>query len=102
MLQYPLTPTCQIVEVLGTFISEGMPMPKRVFISHAEEDRQAAEAIRGALEARSIDCWIAPRDIDPAVNYAKAIMQGIASAELMILFFSEFADKSPHVLSEVR
>ncbi len=35
---------------------------KSIFISYSSHDRQAAEKICAALEARGFDCWIAGRD----------------------------------------
>ncbi|RLT35089.1 MAG: TIR domain-containing protein [Chloroflexi bacterium] len=50
----PLTPTA---------------MPKPVFISYATDDTAAAEQMRDGLEAASIACWMAPRDIAPGLEY---------------------------------
>ena len=48
-------------------------MPGRVFISHASEDREIAQAVCEAIEGRGVPCWIAPRDITPGKDYAQAL-----------------------------
>src|SRR5688500_12664000 len=76
-------------------------MTRRVFISHSVADRGAAEAIRAALEAQGVACWIAPRDIPPGAGWAAAIMAGIAETELLLLVHSAAGAGSPMVLREV-
>ena len=62
-------------------------MGRAVFISHSSIDRDAAEAIRVALEEAGLACWIAPRDIAPGQNWADAISAAIAEARLLLLVF---------------
>ena len=40
-------------------------MPSMVFISHSSKDRVTADAICAHLESAGINCWIAPRNIEP-------------------------------------
>src|SRR5271165_6732067 len=76
-------------------------MTRQVFISHSAADRDAADAIRSALEAQHLSCWIAPRDIPPGAEWAAAIMAGIAEVRVVVLVHSAACSTSPMVLREV-
>ena len=76
-------------------------MPSMVFISHASEDRSTADAICTHLESAGIDCWIAPRNLEPGANWTKGVMQGLEACRVLILVFSEHANDSDHVHREV-
>ncbi len=72
-----------------------------IFISHSSEDFEIAKKVCGLLEENGYRCFLAPRDIRSGYEYAEEIMNGIESSELMLLFLSEKANQSPHVLREV-
>jgi hypothetical protein len=72
-----------------------------VFISYAQEDKPIADAVCAKLEARHIRCWIAPRDIPPGKSFPEAIIEGIEDGKVVVLIFSSFANKSPHVTREL-
>ena len=72
-----------------------------VFISHSSKDRSTADAICAHLESAGINCWVAPRDIEPGATWTKGIMQGLEACRIMILVFSEHANDSDHVEREV-
>src|SRR4030088_2703871 len=72
-----------------------------VFISHSSKDRATADAICSHLESAGINCWIAPRDIEPGATWTKGIMQGLDACRVLILVFSEHANDSDHVQREV-
>jgi hypothetical protein len=76
-------------------------MAQHVFISYASHDKPCAEAICQDLEARDIQCWIAPRDVPLGADYAKSIMEGITEAHAMIVIVSALSNKSVHVPREV-
>jgi hypothetical protein len=76
-------------------------MAGRVFISHASEDREVAQAVCAAIEARAIPCWIAPRDITPGKDYAQALYDAIGECTSLVLVFSEHSNRSPQVRREV-
>ena len=76
-------------------------MPREVFISHAHQDRLAAEAVCHLLESESIGCWLAPRDVPPGEEYSSAIINALAEARLLVLVFSSAANQSGFVLREV-
>jgi tetratricopeptide (TPR) repeat protein len=76
-------------------------MPSMVFISHSSKDRPTADAICAHLESAGINCWIAPRDIEPGATWTKGIMQGLDACRVLILVFSEHVNDSDHVQREV-
>jgi hypothetical protein len=76
-------------------------MPKDVFISYEHNDKKIADAICSALESKGIQCWIAPRDILPGMDYAEVLPQVLNEIKIMILVFSSKANDSPHVRREV-
>jgi len=72
-----------------------------VFICHASEDREVALSLTAGLERRGVDCWIAPRDVEPGAQYASAIVEAISESKALVLIFSEHSNESPHVIREV-
>lgn len=76
-------------------------MSKQVFISYSSNDIEVANKICNLLENRGIDCWIAPRDIDPGKNYGEEIIKAIESTTATVLILSENANRSHHVKNEV-
>ncbi|PKL65940.1 MAG: hypothetical protein CVV32_01755 [Methanomicrobiales archaeon HGW-Methanomicrobiales-3] len=86
-------------------MSEGQPERKQdhhdVFISYAQEDKPIADAVCAKLEAHAIRCWIAPRDIPPGKNFPEAIIEGIEGGKVVVVIFSSYANKSPHVMREL-
>ncbi len=71
------------------------------FLSHSSEDHDRAEEIRDFLEDEGLRCWIAPRDIDPGLEYGEAIVSGIRSSRCLVLVLSNAANASPMVRREV-
>src|SRR5438552_212854 len=79
-----------------------MTMPRHVFVSHSSQDKQAAQALCTALESQGIGCWLAPRDIEPGLEWSDAIMQGIEQCAVMVLLFSSSSNSSRQVQREVK
>ena len=75
--------------------------PPTVFISYASDDLAVAEEICNLLEDDAIACWIAPRNVDPGIDYAEQILDGIESTRVMVLLLSARANASPFVKREV-
>jgi len=73
----------------------------RVFISYASQDVAVAEKLCAALEAASLLCWIAPRDVRAGESYAAAIVRAINSCRMLALVLSQSAIESSHVLREI-
>jgi hypothetical protein len=76
-------------------------MAHKVFICHASNDKQVADAACAALEAQRIPCWIAPRSILAGEEYGKAIVDALGACEIVLLIFSGHANHSPHVRREI-
>jgi hypothetical protein len=74
---------------------------REVFVSYSSKDKVAAEAVREALERRALSCWMAPRDVQPGLEYGEGIIEGINRARVMVLVFSASANASPQIHREV-
>ena len=76
-------------------------MQHDVFISYSSKDKQIADALVHYLEEQKIRCWIAPRDIMGGAEYADVIVEAIESTSVALVLFSETAQESQWVRSEV-
>ena len=72
-----------------------------VFISHSVKDQRVADAVLAKLEAESVTCWIAPRDVVPGADWGESIIDAIESSRIMILIFSQSANDSSQIKREV-
>jgi hypothetical protein len=72
-----------------------------VFISHSVKDKRVADAVVARLEAESVRCWVAPRDVVPGADWGESIINAIESSRIMILIFSRNANSSPQIKREV-
>ena len=72
-----------------------------VFVSYSQPDRDAALELVSSVESHGIECWVAPRDIAPAADWAEEIIDAITAARVMVLVFSASANASPQVRREV-
>ena len=76
-------------------------MSAPIFISYSSKDRDIAETICQALEARGHACWIACRNVDPGQNFQEAIVRALRSAKVMLLIFSANANNSDEIKKEL-
>ena len=76
-------------------------MAHDVFVSHSVKDKLVADAIVARLEADSVRCWVAPRDVVPGADWGESIVDAIESSRIMILIFSRNANASPQIKREV-
>src|SRR5262249_33923130 len=76
-------------------------MAHDVFLSHSAKDEVVANAFVARLEAESVTCWIAPRDILPGSDWGESITDAIESSRIMILIFSQSANAAPQIKREV-
>ena len=74
---------------------------KEVFISYTTSDKLQAEKIVEYLEKYNISCFIAPRDVEGGVNYAKSLVKALEECNLVLLVASQKTNESDHVLNEV-
>jgi len=72
-----------------------------VFVSYSQPDRELAFEVVSRVESQGMGCWVAPRDISPAADWAAEIVDAIAAARVMVLLFSASANTSPQVRREV-
>src|SRR5213075_1918598 len=76
-------------------------MAHDVFVSHSVKDKAVADSIVARLEAESVTCWIAPRDVVPGADWGESIINAIESSRIMILIFSKNANQSSQIKREV-
>jgi hypothetical protein len=69
-------------------------MSHQIFICAAPRDRIAANAVRAVLEADSIPCWIASRDLPAGADPDETARAAIAAAQVMVLIFSAKANEA--------
>lgn len=72
-----------------------------IFISHSSKDASTAADICELLEKKGKNCFLAPRDIRSGYEYAEEIINGVDSADVMLILLSKASNESPHVLREV-
>lgn len=73
----------------------------QIFISHATQDRGAAEEIAVAIQRKGISTWLAFRDIRAGENFAQAIIQAIEASTHILVLITEDSITSQHVMREV-
>ena len=78
-----------------------MAVRPRVFVSYSSKDHAKADAIRAALEAAGLPCWIAPRDLSAGTQWGAGIVQAIETCETVLVVFSQAANDSPQVAREM-
>ncbi len=76
-------------------------MPHDVFVSYSVKDKVVADAIVARLEADSIRCWVAPRDVVPGADWGESIIDAIENSRIMVLVFTSSANASPQIKREV-
>lgn len=76
-------------------------MGGQTFISYAVKDKDVADEICEYLEASGLKCWIGPRDVLPGSDWGEAIIDAISHSRLMVLVYSENANRSTQVKREV-
>jgi hypothetical protein len=72
-----------------------------VFVSYSQPDAGCAFELVARLEAAGFSCWVAPRDISPAADWATEIIDAIAAARIMLLVLSASSNNSAQVRREV-
>lgn len=73
----------------------------KVFISYSSKNQKFASELCAYLEQAGIACWMAPRDIPSASNYAGEITRAIKAADDVLLIYSKDSAKSVHVKNEI-
>jgi hypothetical protein len=76
-------------------------MSADVFIRYSTHDTPMAETICAYLTSKDISCWMAPDSILPGEEWGDSILRGIHNCKVMVLIFSQAANDSGPVRSEV-
>lgn len=71
------------------------------FLSHSSKDAANATELCAHLESRSLNCWIAPRNVIGGREFADEIVTGISESKSFVLLVSNNSNGSPHILREV-
>jgi hypothetical protein len=74
---------------------------RRVFISHASEDKRSARALATWLERRGWDAWLDETDIRGGSAWAASIQSGIKESGVVVLLVSSNSVAKEWVLDEV-
>src|SRR5689334_644062 len=77
-------------------------MPHDAFISYSRRDANGAQAVRAAMEAVGVRCWIDTRDVDAGENFLAEIGEAISSAKVLVLILSSHSNVSDYVRREVQ
>lgn len=72
-----------------------------IFISYSSKEADVAKEVCAYLEKNGLNCWIAPRNVDPGGNYATQIVRAIRSCSILVLLASDNTNASGHVSNEV-
>lgn len=72
-----------------------------LFVSHHSSKLETAEHVERALNSKGVQCWIAPRDIEPGEQWDVAIREAIAKTDAMLLLFCSSSEKSRQVKREL-
>ena len=73
-----------------------------LFISHSSEDKALAAELCAELEWRGFSCWIAPRDIEPGVEYSQSLNAAISDTLIFLLVLSTNANRVKTCETRVR
>ena len=76
-------------------------MEHKVYITHCEEDEKTAGKIYTALEKAEIKCWMTSRDMQEEQDKPEAVAEAIANSEVVVLIFSENANRSKEIANEL-
>lgn len=75
--------------------------PGYAFISYSSKDASKAERVCRFLEKNKVECWMAPRNVNPGGNYPTQIVEAIRKCSVLVLLASENTNASGHVSNEV-
>jgi len=76
-------------------------MLHEVFISYSMHDKNVADSICRLFEKKGIQCWIAPRDVEPGKEWPEVIVDAIEACRVLVLVLSFASNNSPQVSREV-
>lgn len=71
-----------------------------VFISYAREDAEFVTRLGAGLEALGLEVWTYKNDLEPGVQWAKAIEEALGRSKNVLFVLSEKANKSSWLRTE--
>lgn len=71
-----------------------------IFLSYASGDSDLANEIRGALDIRGVNCFMAKKDIEAAEDWENSIRQAMIEAHTVVVLLTPRSVKSDWVLME--
>ena len=74
--------------------------PKRIFLSHANQDAGFAQQLADDLRRHDYDVWIAPDSIEPGEKWVDAIERGLETSGIFLLVMTSHAANSRWVKDE--
>jgi PQQ-dependent catabolism-associated CXXCW motif protein len=75
-------------------------MAGHVFISHASENRDAANELVTLIEGKGVTAWIAPRDVRPGYDYSEELQAALENCAAFVVLVTDDANTSPYVRAE--
>ncbi len=72
-----------------------------IFIGHASEDQQVADALRFDLEGFGLNCWIAWRDVPTGENLQTAAARAFRNTHVMLLIYTSNTGASEEAKKEL-
>src|SRR3569833_1405074 len=92
-----------LTSITGVLYEMRFPaMAHDVFISYSSRDKEIADMVCDALEKKRAQCWIAPRDIVPGMDWSDAIIDAIVECKVFLLVLSKASNESEQVKREVQ
>jgi hypothetical protein len=73
----------------------------RVYLSHAQEDRDFARDLASRLEGQGLDVWFAADETMPGENVALIVGEALEKSDAMIVLVSPAAARSEWVRNEI-
>jgi hypothetical protein len=77
------------------------PSARRIFISHASEDKRLARHVAATLRRQGWDTWLDESDIRGGVSWAASIQQALRSCSVVVLLVTANSVAKEWVLDEI-
>ena len=74
-------------------------MNRKVFISHAHKDDEAAKELVEKLKVRGVETWFDENELKPGESWEQQIKEALIESKTVVLVLGE-GDPSPNVLVE--
>lgn len=75
-------------------------LPKRVFISHARNDRRIADSLASELKRRGFSVW-EEKEVSPGQKLAAYVESALKASDLMVVLLTEYSYSSSYVRKEL-